>query len=92
MLKQEHTIHLHLYRLLGLKSEGEGDSVTTKGQNRFIMLSMSSRIINYVKDRAGGLLMPLRSEWSECTLMSLTSEQGELRELTSEQDEQYYLL
>ena len=37
MLEQEHTIHLHLYRLLGLKSEGGGDSVTIKSQNRAIM-------------------------------------------------------
>ena len=44
------------------------------------------------KDEAEGLLMPLRSEWSECTLMLLMSEQGELRELTSEQNEQYYYI
>ena len=44
------------------------------------------------KDEAEKLLMSLRSEWSECTLMSLMSEQGELRELTSEQSEQYYYI
>ena len=44
------------------------------------------------KDRAGELLMPLRGEWSECTLMLLMSEQSELRKLMSEQDEQYYYI
>ena len=44
------------------------------------------------KDRAEELLMSLRDEWSECTLMLLMSEQSELRELTSEQDEQYYYI
>ena len=36
--------------------------------------------------------MSLRGEQSECTLMLLMSEQSELRELTSEQDEQYYYI
>ena len=36
--------------------------------------------------------MSLRGEQSECTLMLLMSEQGELREFTSEQDEQYYYI
>ena len=36
--------------------------------------------------------MSLRGEWSECTLMPLMSEQNKLRELTSEQDEQYYYI
>ena len=67
-------------------------SVTTKGRNRFTMPSMGSRTTDYAEDRAGGPLMPLRGERSERTLTPLTSEQGELRELTSEQGEQYYYI
>ena len=44
------------------------------------------------EDGAGGPLTPLRGERSERTLTPLTSEQGELRELTSEQGEQYYYI
>ena len=54
MPEQEHTIHLHLYRLSGLKPEGGRDSVMTKGRNGFTMPGMGSRTTDYAGRRSWG--------------------------------------